>query len=164
MTKTEGNLYAAFVGEAKATARLWGYALKAEQEGYEQIAKLFRAISAAERIHAVSHLRHMKVIGDTEDNLEKSFESEKSVSENYYPAFIQQADEDGHKGALISFSHARDAEEAHAGLYKKAMAHMAVEEDTTYQVCSVCGYVVDGEAPDTCPVCGAPQDRFFAVD
>ncbi len=163
-TKTEENLYAAFVGEAKASARLWGYALKAEQEGYPQMAKLFRAISQAERVHATRHLRLLKVIRSTEENLEAAFESETSVNENIYPSLIRQAEEDGNRAAVISFSNARDAEEAHASLYKKAIGHMVGEEDTVYNICAVCGYVVDGPAPDECPVCGAPKSKFFAVD
>lgn len=164
MTKTQENLYTAYVGEAKAAVRLLGFAEKADKEGYPQVAKLFRAISAAERIHAVKHLRHMKVIKSTEENLEASFEGETSISENIYPEFIRQAGEDGDKGAEIGFSYARDAEQVHAGLYKKAMAHMAVDEEPTYNVCSVCGYVVDGAAPDECPVCSAPKEKFFEVE
>lgn len=163
-TKTEKNLHEAFVGEAKASARLWGFALKAEQEGYPQMAKLFRAISEAERVHATRHLRLMKVIGSTEENLEAAFESETMVNHNIYPELIRQAEADGNRAAVISFSNARDAEEAHAALYKKAIGHMVGEEDTVYNVCSVCGYVVDGPAPEECPVCGAPQSKFFTVE
>jgi rubrerythrin len=164
MKKTEENLYKAYVGEAKASIRLLGYAEKADEEGYSQMAKLFRAIAAAERVHGIKHLRLMKVIKSTEENLEASFESETSVSENIYPELIRQAEEDGNKGAVVSFSHARDAEEAHAKLYKKAIGHMVAEEEPVYNICAVCGYVVDGEPPDECPVCGAPKEKFFATE
>ena len=162
-TKTDENLKTAFVGEAKAHLRLLGFAEKAEKEGYPQMAKLFRAIGAAERIHAIKHLRLMKVIQSTEENLEASFESETTISENIYPALIRQAEEDGNKAAMMSFSHARDAEEVHAKLYKKAIGHMLDEADTTYHVCDVCGFVVDGDPPENCPVCGAKKERFFEV-
>lgn len=162
-TQTEQNLYAAFVGEAKAHLRLVGYAERADKEEYPQMARLFRAIAAAEKIHAIKHLRLLKIIRSTEENLQASFESETTVSENVYPAFIQQAEADGNKAAGISFSHARDAEEVHAKLYKKAIGHMLDESVTVYHVCDVCGYVVDGEAPDVCPVCGAKKTRFFEV-
>lgn len=163
-TKTEENLYAAFVGEAKAHLRLMGYADKADQEGYPQMAKLFRAIAAAEKIHGVKHLKLLKVISSTEENLQRSFESETSVSENIYPEFIKQAEADGNRAALTSFSHARDAEEVHAKLYKKAIGHMVDETEPVFFVCNVCGYVVEGDPPDTCPVCGAKKERFFRVD
>lgn len=162
-TRTEENLYAAFVGEAKAHLRLLGYAERADKEEYPQMARLFRAIAAAERVHAIKHLRLLKIIRSTEENLQASFESETTVSENVYPEFIRQAEADANKPATISFSHARDAEEVHAKLYKKAIGHMLDEAETVYHVCDVCGYVVDGEAPEACPVCGAPKDRFFEV-
>lgn len=164
MTKTDENFYKAYVGEAKASIRLLGYAEKADKEEYPQVAKLFRAIAAAERVHAIKHLRQMKVIRSTEENLEVSFESETSISEDIYPGLIEQAIEDGNKAAEIGFSQARDAEAVHAGLYKKSIGHMVAEEETTYYVCAVCGFVVDAVVPDECPVCGAPKEKFFAVD
>jgi len=163
-TKSEENLKTAFVGEAKACLRLLGYAEKAEQEGYTQMARLFRAISAAEKIHALKHLKLLKDIKSTEENLKASFESEMSVSENVYPGFIQVAEEEGNKAAQISFSHARDAEEVHAKLYKNAIDHMIEERETSYHVCQVCGYVVDGQPPDNCPVCNAPREKFTKID
>lgn len=163
MSQTEKNLYDAFAGEAKAALRLLGYAEKADQEDYPAVAKLFRAIAQAEQIHAVKHLRQLKIIASTEENLQAAFESENSVSENVYPAMIAQAMSDGNRAAVIGFSHARDAEEVHAKLYKKVIGHMVAEEEPTYYVCKVCGYVVDGEPPDTCPVCNAPKKVFFEV-
>jgi rubrerythrin len=163
-SKSEENLKTAFVGEAKACLRLLGYAEKAEQEGYTQMARLFRAISAAEKVHALKHLRLLKDIKSTEENLKASFESEMSISENIYPGLIKVAEEEGHKAALLSFSHARDAEEVHAKLYKNAIDHMIEERETSYHVCQVCGYVVDGQPPDNCPVCNAPREKFTQID
>ncbi len=164
MSQSEENLKTAFVGEAKACLRLLGYAEKAEQEGYTQMAKLFRAISAAEKVHALKHLRLLEIVKSTEENLKASFESEISVSENIYPEFIRVAEEEGHKAASISFSHARDAESFHAKLYKNAIDHMIEEKETSYHVCLVCGYVVDGQPPDNCPICNAPREKFEQVD
>ena len=164
MSQTEKNLEAAFLGEAKASVRLLGFAERAEQDDYPQVAKLFRAIAAAEGIHAIKHLRQLKIISDTEENLQRAFESENTVSENVYPEFIRQAEEDGNQAAAIGFSHARDAEEVHAKLYKKAIAHMVAEEEPEYHVCKICGYVVDGEPPDVCPVCNAKREHFLRTD
>lgn len=164
MSKTEKNLYDAFVGEAKASLRLRGYAEKADQEDYPAVAKLFRAIAEAEQIHAIKHLRQLKIVGSTEDNLQAAFESESTVSDNVYPPMIAQAEEDGNKTAAIGFSHARDAEEVHASLYKKVIGHMVAEQEPVYHVCKVCGFVVDGEPPDKCPVCNAPKSVFFPVE
>jgi rubrerythrin len=162
--QTEKNLYTAFVGEAKASMRLLGFAEKADQEGYPQMAKLFRAISEAEKVHALRHLRQLKRIQSTEENLKASFESEVSVNENVYPEFIRVAEEEGQETARIGFSHARDAESFHAKLYKNAIEHMIDESETAYFVCGVCGYVADGKAPDQCPVCGAKKEMFKQID
>ncbi|MFH2007713.1 MAG: rubrerythrin family protein [bacterium] len=164
MSQTDKNLEAAFLGEAKASMRLLGFAERAEEDEYAQVAKLFRAIAAAEQIHAIKHLRQLKIIGDTEENLQRAFESEKTVSENVYPEFIRQAEEDGNRAAAIGFSHARDAEAVHAKLYKKVISHMVAEEESEYHVCKICGYVADGEPPEECPVCGAKREHFFRVD
>jgi rubrerythrin len=69
MGKTQDNLKAAFAGEAKASVRLKAFAAKAETEGYGPLAKLFRAVAEAEGVHALRHLRHMKLVGPTEENL-----------------------------------------------------------------------------------------------
>ncbi len=163
-TRTEENLYAAYVGEAKASVRLLAYAEQAERDGYPQMAHLFRAVASAERVHALKHLRLLKAVGTTEENLAKSFEREASVSENYYKDFIRVAEEEGARAAVLSFGQARDAEEFHGKLYKNALEHMQEERGTRYHVCSICGYVVDGDPPERCPVCNAPRDKFFQVE
>lgn len=163
-SKSEANLHKAFVGEATASLRLKGYAEKAEKEGYPQMARLFRAISAAEEIHALKHLRIMKLIKSTQENLQESFESETKISEGIYPALIKEAIEEGHKAAEISFSQARDAEEVHGKLYKGAIEHMLDETETDYYVCTVCGYVSVGEPQENCPVCDVPPSRFIKTD
>lgn len=162
--RTEDNLKKAFDGEAKAALRLLGFAQKAVEEGYPQMAKMFRAIASAEEVHGLRALRLLKVIRSTEDNLTYSFESETMVSENAYPSMIQEADEEGNEAARIAFSQARDVEKLHAKLYKNAIEHMTAETETTYHVCQVCGYVAEGEAPDRCPICNAKRERFQQVD
>ncbi len=163
MSKTSENNRSAFEGEAKAHVRLQAFALQAEKEGYIQIAKLFRAVSEAERVHAMRHLRNLKLVKSTEENLKYAFESETSVNEIIYPQMIKDATEEGDKASEIAFSHARDVEESHAALYKKALDHFMNETETTYFVCGICGYISDGSLPETCPVCGALKDMFFDV-
>jgi rubrerythrin len=164
--KTRRNLYDAFVGEAKAHVRLLAFARKAEEEGYAQIAKLFRAIAAAEEVHAAHHLRLLgeAVTGSTEENLASSFERETTINEVTYPLFIIEAEREGAPTAVLSFSYARDVEEGHARLYKTAMEHLLQDEATDYYVCSVCGYTADGVLPDQCPICGAAREAFRQVD
>ncbi len=163
--KTRHNVYQAFVGEAKAYHRLMAYARKADEEGYDQVARLFRAVAAAEAVHASRHLRLMgeAVVKSTEENLEAAFQSETTVNEVYYPRFIAEAEEEGEKAAALTFSQARDVEEGHAALYKRALGAMLRDESHPYYVCQVCGYVAEREAPDRCPICNAPRERFEKI-
>jgi len=163
--KTLKNLYEAFIGEAKAYHRLLAFARKAEEESYPQIAKLFRAVAAAEGVHTERHLRLLgeAVVQDTESNLKSSFERETTVNEVYYPQFIRDAEEEGEKAAALTFSQARDVEEGHAALYKHALAAMLRDETHDFYVCQVCGYVAEREAPDRCPICNAKREKFRLV-
>lgn len=163
--RTRNNIYLAFVGEAKAYHRLLAFARRADEEGYIQIAKLFRAIAAAEGVHAERHLRLMgeAVVKSTEENLRSSFERETTVNQVYYPQFIREAEEEGEQAAALSFSQARDVEEGHAALYKRALNTMLRDEVHDYYVCQVCGYVAEREPPDLCPICNAKRERFRLV-
>lgn len=164
--KTKENIYTAFVGEAKAYFRLLAYAEKADAEEVPQIAVLFRAIAEAERVHAARNLSLIKdmVVKDTDTNLKNAFKREKSISENEYPAFIRDAEQDGEQAAALVFSHARDAEAIHSKLYERAIYHVIKDEMKAYHVCQVCGYVTDKETPDKCPICGAAKDKFKTID
>jgi len=164
--KTLKNAHAAFIGEAKAYFRLLTYAEKAEEEGIPQIALLFRAIAEAERVHATRNLNLLKdiLVKDTDTNLEKSFEREKSISDNEYPDFLKDAEDEGEKAAAIVFSQARDAETFHAKLYERAIYQSMKPDVKAYQVCQVCGYVTDKKAPKKCPICGAPEEKFKIVE
>ena len=164
--KTKDNVYKAFIGEAKAYFRLLAYAEKAEEEAVPQIALLFRAIAEAERVHATRQLNLIRdlIVKDTDTNLEKSFQREKSVSENEYPDFLKDAEEEGETAAALAFSHARDAEGFHAKLYERAIYHVIKDEVKSYHVCQVCGYVTEKKIPDKCPICGAPKDKFKTID
>ncbi|MEW6260885.1 MAG: rubrerythrin family protein [Thermodesulfobacteriota bacterium] len=164
--KTQKNLYTAFVGEAKAYFRLLAYAARAREEGIAQVDLLFRAIAEAERVHATRSLNLVQelVVQDTDTNLEKSFQREKTVSENVYPDFIKDAEDEGETAAAIFFSHARDAESFHAKLYERAIMNVIKEKVETYHVCQVCGYVAERKVPTKCPVCGAPQEQFKPVE
>lgn len=149
-----------YAGEAKAALRLRHYATTADKEGLPQVAHLFRAIARSEEIHGERSMRALGMAKDTQANLEASFESETRVAGVAYDRFLKLAIDAGDKAAEIVFSQARDVEEVHARLYRDALNRMADERETTYYVCSVCGYVADGALPDRCPVCNVPADRF----
>lgn len=163
---TQDNLQAAFAGESQANRKYLAFAAKADAEGYPQIAKLFRAVAAAETVHAHAHLRVLKGIGDTQQNLQAAMEGEAHEFQSMYPAFIQEAEAEEHKAALISFRFANAVEQTHFGLYGDALETVKAGKDlpsAAIYVCDVCGHTHIGEAPDKCPVCGAAKSRFSEV-
>lgn len=161
--KTEKNLMAAFAGESQAHMKYKAFADKAEQEGLSNIARLFRANSFAEQIHATNHLRTLSGINATAENLEGAIEGESYEVAEMYPEFITVGEEEEEKAALFSFNAALEAEKVHNELYKRAKEAADQGQDADFppiQVCTVCGFTVEGEAPDNCPVCNAPKDKF----
>jgi len=161
-TKTLQNLKVGFVPESQAHLRNLAFAMKAEQEGYSQVARLFRAVGEAEAIHAFNHLRLLNAVSSTQENLESAFERE-NLASSTYPQFIKEANEEDNIHVAKVFGFSRDVERGHAKLYKKALQHMIAERETDYYVCQVCGYVSDSVLPDECPICGAGKEKFRRV-
>ncbi len=164
MSKSEKDLQDAFAGESQANRKYLAFAKKAEQEGYTQIAKLFRAAAAAETVHAHAHLRELGGIKGTKENLEEAISGESHEFQKMYPQMIQDAEAEGHKGALRTFTYANAVEKIHAELYKKALENIGNNPEMDYYVCGVCGYTAEHEAPDECPICGAKQKAFSKID
>jgi len=160
MSKTEQNLQEAFAGESQANRKYLAFAKKAEEEGYKQAAKLFRAAAAAETIHAHNHLRELGVVKSTRDNLMAAISGESHEFQHMYPQMIADAQAEGNSNALRSFNYANAVEKVHAALYQKALDTLGRNVDTDYYVCSVCGYTAEGEAPDECPVCKSKKQAF----
>src|SRR5674476_689097 len=76
MSKTEDFLKEAFAGESQVNRKYQAFAAKADKEGYIQVAKLFRAASEAEAVHANNHLRVMKGVLSTPENLKAAISGE----------------------------------------------------------------------------------------
>ncbi len=161
---TEYNLKEAFAGESQANRKYLAFAKKADDEGYAQVARLFRAAADAETVHAHAHLKVLGGIGTTEGNLKDAIDGETHEFTKMYPDFISMAEKEGNSAAAMSFKNANAVEEIHAGLYKKALENIGSNEETVYYVCQVCGNTVEGEAPDKCPICGAPKKMFKLVE
>ena len=167
MSKTEKNLEEAFAGESQASRRYLFFAEKAESEGHPQIARLFRAAAGAETVHARNHLEVMGGIGSTAENLKGAISGENYEFTEMYPAFIEQAKSEGNERAEITFDRANKVEKVHHGLYQKALEALEAGKELKaepYFVCPVCGYTVGGEAPERCPICGAPRSKFGEVE
>lgn len=161
MVTTQDNLQEAFAGESQANRKYLAFAKQADRDGYPQAAKLFRAAAAAETVHALAHLRAMKGIGSTLENLKEALAGETHEFKNMYPDMIKLAEEEGNKAALRSFKYANEVEQTHADLYGKAIESLENPEECDYYVCSVCGHTHEGEAPEKCSVCGANANAFF---
>jgi len=116
MAKTEQHLKDAFAGESQANRKYLAYAKKAEQEGYKQAARLFRAAAAAETIHAHNHLRELGVVKSTRENLMDAVNGESYEFQKMYPQMIVDAKAEGKDGALKSFNYANEVEKVHAAL------------------------------------------------
>lgn len=160
---TEDNVKAAFAGESQAHVKYAAFAEKAKQENLPNIARLFAAASYAEQVHAGAHLRVLKGIGSTVDNLDAAVGGENFEVEEMYPAFIAVAEEQGATAAKVSFSRAMDAEKVHHALYSKSKEAAAAGKDADLGdifVCPVCGFTAEGTAPDKCPLCGQPSTNF----
>lgn len=164
MEKTVDNLKEAFAGESQANRRYLAFAAKAEQEGYAQIARLFRAAAAAETVHAHNHLKVLKGVRSTAENLQEAVAGETSEFREMYPRMIAAAQAEGNKEAERTFTFANEVEKTHAALFQKALKNMADKTTVDYYVCSICGHTVAGEPPDTCPVCKAVKKFFNRVD
>ena len=164
MSKSIENLKEAFAGESQANRRYLAFALQAEKEGLPQIAKLFRASAEGETVHALAHLRAMKGVGSTAENLRTAISGETHEFKEMYPEMIEDARKEGDNAALRSFNFANEVEKVHAAMYEKALQDMEGLAETEYYVCTVCGFIAEGEAPDSCPVCKATKKAFKKVD
>ena len=160
---TESNLQAAFAGESQAHMRYLIFADKAEKEGHANVARLFQAIAFAEQVHATNHFKNLDGIGGTADNLQAAINGENYEVEEMYPAYRAVADLQEEKGAVRSTTWALEAEKVHAELYDQAKTAVQGGQDADIgdiYICEVCGWTATGEAPDRCPLCGAPASRF----
>lgn len=163
MSKTFENLSAAFAGESQANRKYLAFAHKADQEKKPYAARIFRAAAEAETIHAHAHLRAMNGIGSTEENLKEAISGETYEFEEMYPPMIAEAEAQGEKSALRSFTLANEAEKVHAELFKKALANPGQAAPKVY-LCPVCGHIAEDHAPDTCPICGAKGHVYKEVE
>jgi len=158
--KTIDNLMEAFAGETQASRKYLAYSKKAEQEGKINAAKLFKAASDAETLHALKHFEVAGKIGSTIDNLKDAVAGETYEYRDMYPDFVKLAEEEGNKAAVRSFTFAMKAEEVHAKLYQEALESLDQTEEIFYYLCPVCGNI-EKFVPEKCSICGAPGDRFI---
>jgi rubrerythrin len=161
---TKENLKAAFAGESQAHMKYLAFAAQAEQEGYPEVARLFRAISFAEQVHATNHFRELGGIGTTTENLGAAIGGENFEVTEMYPAYHAVAHDQGEKGALLSIHYALSAEKIHEVMYGETKALVEAGKDREAQpvyICPVCGFTVIGDPPAKCPVSQTPSEKFI---
>lgn len=173
MTKT--NLHNAFAGESQAHMRYKVYSEIAEDEGYLNVARLFRAISFAEKVHASNHLERMPKkegnfsgsnpygLGTTSENLQAGIDGESFEVEEMYPVYKEIANFQDETSAEKSFEWALEAEKIHVEMYRRAKVSVDEGNDAEIgklQICTICGHTREGEAPEECPICGAEREKF----
>ena len=160
MANSNENLQAAFAGESQASRKYLYFAEKADQDNQPQIAKLFRAASEAETVHARNHLNALNGIGAVADNLKAAIGGEHYEFTEMYPGFIDKANEEKNTKAARSFNWANKVEKIHHALYEQALKDLETgkkRENIPFYVCQTCGNTVEGDAPEHCPVCGSPK-------
>lgn len=165
MAKTEQYLKEAFAGESQANRKYLAFAAKADQEGYPQVARLFRAAAEAETIHAHNHLRALDGIKTTKENLQEAIAGESHEFTQMYPEMIEAAKVEKHREGQMTFYYANEVEKVHAKLYEKLLLSLSnSHENYPYYVCPVCGNTTEKEPPDSCPICGAKGELFKKIE
>ncbi|NOX87722.1 MAG: rubrerythrin family protein [Calditrichaeota bacterium] len=160
---TEKSLNEAFAGESMAHMKYLAFSEIAEKEGFPKIAKLFKAIAYAERVHATNHARQLGLLKKTAENLQTGIDGENFEITEMYPAYDAIAKLQDEKGAQRSIYYAIEAEKIHETLYREALAKVSggedIDADEVY-ICPVCGYTHIGKPTEKCPICNLAPEKF----
>ncbi len=178
---TIADLQEAFKGETTASAKYAAYSEKAEQEGYHNIALLFKAASMAENVHANNHKSVLLEYGEailnitpeftvktTNENLQDAIEGESYEVTTMYPDFLQDAANSKTQLAQISFNYAFEVEKKHLVMYKNALA--ALDNNTVnelskvYYICPTCGNTYDQTPPERCGISMTSSEKFIKIN
>ena len=151
------DLALAFTLESRASARNQAFALKAEQEGRAQEARLLRAAARGQSVAARRLLMLLRgKISSTDENLAEAFEQELPERLQVYADYRARAAGPA-KGA---FSQALEIGRRQQELFQR----LKNNQPDSYQVCTICGCLVLGDHAESCPVCGAVPEKFEAID
>ena len=167
MSVTDENLKNAFAGESQANRRYIAFAKQAEEEGFQNTARLFRVAAESETVHALNQIVAMGGVGSTHDNLKEAMNGEEYEATEMYPKFLEDARKEDRTDAVMSFTWLKKVEKTHQKMYQDAIDHVEKGEDVEekeYYVCMNCGHPEEGASPERCPVCGAPNSMFKKVE
>ena len=159
-TTTNENLMAAFAGESQANRKYTAFSKKADKEGNNKAAKLFKVTADAETIHALKEFDLAGHVGSTAENLKAAIAGETHEYKSMYPEFIETANAEGNKAAAVAFTYAMKAEEVHAKLYQELLDNIDDTEEVKYYLCPICGNI-EKVRPDKCVICNVPGEKFI---
>ncbi len=180
-TATVQNLITAYTGESTATAKYAAYAKKAQEEGFTQIALLFKATSASEKIHANNHRSVLEDMGEkvpnvtpqftvktTKENLADAIAGESYEIATMYPDFLAVANAADNQLALTSLNYAYRTEQRHKPMYEKALAALQNNQLGTmaaaYYICPTCGNTYDTTPPKRCRISMTNSEKMVKIN
>lgn len=181
-TETSKNLLRAFAGESQARNRYMFYGEVAKNEGYEQIADIFKLTGENEQGHAEIFFNYLIndfnneelcidasypiAKGATLANLQSSAKAEAHEHSEVYPAFADIARSEGFPEIANSFTLIAKIENHHRERFDRLATNVQnnkvfKKDEKSIWICRFCGYVLEGlSAPEKCPVCSHPQSYY----
>lgn len=165
---------AACQNEMNAMAEYRAFATKADKEGYQGVAALFRAAAESESIHLRKHkaaLKEFKVefkavttnpeVQTTKENLAKMIADKTALKDKVNPAAVKQAEADKNTKLALSFKGAMAADGEYIKYAGEAVLNLdAWKVSKAFFVCDVCSFVMTDPQMEKCPICAAPRSKF----
>ena len=149
---------------SNSAARKKVYSRKAAKDGYEEIAKLLRALMESEAVQAKRIYHNMRgKIDKSDSSLATIFEKETQANIDAYSEKIREAELAGMTSVAHALSQLRAAEKIVLSFYNRQSKDVSIDKVTKYFVCKFCGYVSRNSAPDKCPICTADKERFKEI-
>ena len=161
--KTDENLQYLLNSVASASIRFLAYATVADEEGYHQVAKLYRAMAETQKVYAVNAMRIMGQIGKTSDNLAEAIDEKTYDFTQLLPTYIEQSDKDGNPVASAAIQAAINTTKGHVKVLNTALDNLGRNKEFDYWVCGMCGNLDSGDEPAACRICGAAREKFVPV-
>ncbi len=157
------KLHAEFAEECQIMWKYMAFAQKAQEEGRPRVAKLFRAVAEAERVHANILLFVMSAVKTTQENLKFGADYESFLIEGVFPKAIETAEKDRDPAAALTFHRFLGAGVSHAKVFTDALAALDKGKDMAdakISICPICGHVMVGDGTEVCPICRTQKAKF----
>jgi rubrerythrin len=160
------KLHAEFAEECQVYWRYSAFAARAKEDGYPNIARLFRTAAEAEKVHAAALLFIMGAVKETAHNLAASAHYEDFLSTQVLPKSVHQADTERDPAASLALTKFLDASRIHSQVFTRGLDAVKSGkdlEDMPMYACPVCGAVILGDTESHCPVCKTPRAMFLTA-